>query len=868
MEKNKLKILSIDDHLDNLISLKALIREAFPDAIPLMAENGPAGINLALSEDPDMILLDVVMPGMDGFEVCQKLKLDPKTSDIPVVFITAVKGDKQSRIRALEVGAEAFLAKPIDETELTAQIRAMVKIKVANNQKRWEKEVLAELVTERTRELEEAHDTTLKLLEELRKENEARKKNEVDLHKAKKFLEEAQRISHLGNWEWDLTSNQSTWSREMYQIYGRDQEMGTPPIDNWMDNIFPDDRTPLQNAIQSAMSTGTYRIDYRILRYDNAQIRWMHAEGEVTFEDGKPVSLHGVAQDITEHKQAEETLQLSEEKYRLLHESAGVGIGYYSPEGVVFSYNAIAAEHMGGKPEDFSGKSIYELYPRPAADVYMERIHKAIASEKREEYEDKVDLPGEAKWFVSAFSRILDTSNQVRGVQIISTDISQVKQTEEALRKSEAELRAVLDATPFPIALVDVEDNQIDYWSQSALSIFGHTAPTTGAWYQIAYPDAGYRNEVIGRWKPALEKAYASQQSINTGEYRVSCKDGSVRICELYASFLRDKLIVTFNDITERKLAEEALRENQMMLANILDSVPQNIFWKDLAGVYLGCNENFAQAVGLTNPDQIIGKTDYDLLWSRAEADAHRADDQEVIHQNLPKRHIIEPVRTADGKSIWADTARIPLLDAAGKPYGVLGVYDDITERKQTEEALRESEAALKKAQEVSHVGSWAWHIQQNRLEWSDEMYHIFGIDKKSFSGNLADVLTSAIHPDDRTAVEASNNSVVQDQKPIPLEYRVIWPDGTVRVVWAEAGELIPGPQGKPEVLTGIVQDITERKQAENKITEQLEELRRWHAVTLGREKRILELKSEVNRVLNEAGKPLRYASVQENEHE
>ena len=482
MEKNELKILSIDDHPDNLISLKALIREAFPDAITLTAENGPDGISLAKSEDPDVILLDVVMPGMDGFEVCQKLKADPRTGDIPVVFVTALKGDKQSRIQALEVGAEAFLAKPIDETELTVQIRAMVKIKAANNQKRHEKENLTKLVYEKTRELNQAHTTALLLVEDLKKENEARKQNEVDLQKANKFLEEAQRISHLGNWEWDLITNQSTWSSELYQIYGRDQEMGTPSIDHGMENIHPDDRISLQNAIQSAMISGNYQINYRILRYDNAQIRWIHAEGEVTFRDGKPVSLHGVAQDITERKQAEEAKHLSEERYRLLYERAGVGIAYYSPEGVIFSYNAIAAAHMGGKPEDFSGKSISDIFPKAAADVYMDRVRKAAASGSVQEYEDKVDLPGETRWFVSAFSRILDTSNQISGVQIISTDISQLKQTEEALRKSETQLRAVLDATPFPIALVDVEDNQIDYWSQSALSLFGHTAPTAGEW--------------------------------------------------------------------------------------------------------------------------------------------------------------------------------------------------------------------------------------------------------------------------------------------------------------------------------------------------------------------------------------------------
>ncbi|MDA3823308.1 MAG: response regulator, partial [Bacteroidales bacterium] len=132
MESKKIKILAIDDNKDNLVSLTALIKDEFPDAINFTALSGTKGIELATKENPDVILLDIVMPDMDGYEVCQKLKANDLLSDIPVVFITAIKGDKESRIRALECGGDAFLAKPIDESELIAQIRAMVKIRNAN----------------------------------------------------------------------------------------------------------------------------------------------------------------------------------------------------------------------------------------------------------------------------------------------------------------------------------------------------------------------------------------------------------------------------------------------------------------------------------------------------------------------------------------------------------------------------------------------------------------------------------------------------------------------------------------------------------------------------------------------------------------
>ena len=147
------KILAIDDNSDNLISLKAIMEDSFPGSIVFTAINGSKGIELAIANNPDVILLDVIMPGMDGFEVCRLLKSDERVSDIPVVFLTALKGDRENRIKALDIGAEGFISKPIEETELIAQIRAMVKIKAASEQKRGEKLRLENLVKERTNEL-------------------------------------------------------------------------------------------------------------------------------------------------------------------------------------------------------------------------------------------------------------------------------------------------------------------------------------------------------------------------------------------------------------------------------------------------------------------------------------------------------------------------------------------------------------------------------------------------------------------------------------------------------------------------------------------------------------------------------------------
>ena len=114
MEAIRLKILAIDDQPDNLTTLKAVVQDALPRCTLLTALTGQQGIELAKREDPDVILLDIVMPEMDGYDVCRQLKSDEKLNSIPVVFLTALRTDSENRIKALEAGAEAFLSKPLD----------------------------------------------------------------------------------------------------------------------------------------------------------------------------------------------------------------------------------------------------------------------------------------------------------------------------------------------------------------------------------------------------------------------------------------------------------------------------------------------------------------------------------------------------------------------------------------------------------------------------------------------------------------------------------------------------------------------------------------------------------------------------------
>ena len=152
------KILAIDDNKDNLVSLVALLRNLVPGCELLSALSGLEGIAIAKDESPDVILLDINMPGMDGYEVCRKIKNSNETRHIPIIMLTAVYIDIKSRVKGLEIGADAFLAKPIDEIELVAQVKVMLRIKKTEDILRDEKDLLKTDLELSIRELGMSHN--------------------------------------------------------------------------------------------------------------------------------------------------------------------------------------------------------------------------------------------------------------------------------------------------------------------------------------------------------------------------------------------------------------------------------------------------------------------------------------------------------------------------------------------------------------------------------------------------------------------------------------------------------------------------------------------------------------------------------------
>ncbi len=178
-------------------------------------------------------------------------------------------------------------------------------------------------------------------------------------------------------------------------------------------------------------------------------------------------------------------------------------------------------------------------------------------------------------------------------------------------------------------------------------------------------------------------------------EYRFQHQDGSWKWIrdELYLVLGIDgkaiEVIGYRSDITESREKEVALSESRNLLKTIVDTVPAGIFWKDKELNYLGCNPKFARDAGVESPQGVIGKIDYDLSWTKEQAELYRHDDRQVIDSGIPKLNYEESLNTSDGKTLWLQTSKIPLRNNHRDVIGVLGIYQDISEQKQANDSMR-----------------------------------------------------------------------------------------------------------------------------------------------------------------------------------
>ncbi|MGZ4999077.1 MAG: diguanylate cyclase [Methylomonas sp.] len=277
-------ILIIDDDPNALKLLKDILTVEGHHVRPF--NNGELALRSAEAEAPDLILLDIRMPGMDGFEVCRRLKENLRLTGIPVIFISAAN-DLEDKVRAFQAGGVDYITKPFQKEEVIARVKTHVML----------------------------HQS----LREMKRITQILSKSEASLRMA-------QAIAHLGHWEWDAQSENFYWSEETYRIFGYEPQRFPANYASFLNVVHPDDRERVTNCLNQAQAGSGFDIEYKIV-LPTGEIRVVHSKGQaVKFDnDQQPkimgtiqyfpqygqdqATMVGVIEDITERKQLETQLE-------------------------------------------------------------------------------------------------------------------------------------------------------------------------------------------------------------------------------------------------------------------------------------------------------------------------------------------------------------------------------------------------------------------------------------------------------------------------------------------------------------------------------------------------------------------------------
>ncbi|ACM19262.1 sensor protein, DUF3365, PAS, PAS, PAS, PAS and PAS domain-containing, heme-binding [Geotalea daltonii FRC-32] len=385
---------------------------------------------------------------------------------------------------------------------------------------------------------------------------------------------------------------------------------------------------------------------------------------------------------------------------------------------------------------------------------------------------------------------------------------------EEDLKHSLELSGIVLEATHDAICIINVSDYTVQRANRAFLrkidctdeQVFGQTchAMTHSLCQPCGTPEA----------KCPIQMTLTTGES-HTVEHLHSGKQGELLYEEVTAYPILDELgkitriLHVARDITERKTAEESLRQSQEKYRAIFENTGAATIIVEEDGTISMANKEFEQLSGYYR-EELEGKRS----WKEFVAEENR--EKESAKQGLP----VEVNACPDSYEFRFTGADDSVRDVVVRWGGIPGTgkrvasFLDITEQKRIEEALRSSESLLALAQKISHLGSWDWDIESNAFRWSDEMYRIWGVNRELFPVSYEAVF-AMVHPEDREGLNRAINEALYAHKLFNMDFRLILADGRVRTV-AGQGEVVFNEGGKPIRMVGTTQDITWRKETED----------------------------------------------------
>jgi PAS domain S-box-containing protein len=536
---------------------------------------------------------------------------------------------------------------------------------------------------------------------------------------------------------------------------------------------------------------------------------------------GDIVGASKVARDITAWKQTQAALRESEERYRHLVRLLPVGVYACEASGVISFYNEQAARLWGvsPQPEDtdqrFCGS--FRLWRRDGTLLPHEQTPMAVALREGREFRNEsviIERPDGSRINVLVnIDPIRDAGGEVIGAINVFHDTTQLIRALEGLRENEERLKGVVETAADAIITID-ERGRIESINPAGERMFGYSAEELAGRNVCLLMPEPYHSEHDEYLANYLRTGEA--KIIGIGREIVGRrKDGSVFPMELAVSEFtlgEDRHFTGIvRDITERKIADEALRQSEERFRQLATNSPAAVFVKDLEGRYTVANPLASEALG--KPDGAVGCTDHDLLPAEV-ADELRRVDEYVMTTGAPVQN--EELIRRPGYQRRFLSVKFPLFDAAGRPEGVCGVAIDVTARKRAEESLRESEERFRTL--ADNIAQFAWMAE--RLGWTawynKRWYDYTGTTWEEMHGRGWE---RVVHPDHLERVNQSLAEAARHGVPWEDVFPMRGADGGYRWFLSRAVP-IRHDTGRIVRWFGTNTDITAQREAEEKLRE------------------------------------------------
>jgi|GEM_PF-1672365 len=580
--------------------------------------------------------------------------------------------------------------------------------------------------------------------------------------------------------------------------YSRDEVVGTSI---WK-YVHPDEVRELAEAQRRRLAGEDVAAD-RVARAitKSGEIRHFDFRANVIQYKGAPAILLN-ALDITDTVHAQEALAKREQEFRDLVEKSSDWI-WQVDENLVYTYSSPQSRDLlGYEPDEIVGKTPFDLMSPEEG----ERVSGLVAPmvEKREALKlfENTMLTKDGSLVVVETSGepIFDAEGVFRGYRGADRDITERKKAEALLRKKTSEMETILHAFPDVYFWLDAQGRIINYHAVDPEELYTAPEQFLGKRFSEVLPE-----DAVREIDAAMNRIRETREP-QTVEYPLEMRGEQFWFEARLLELPDEQIMVIVRNITERTRSALQLSESRQMLQLVMGNIPQFVFWKDRDSVYVGCNDNFARAAGLQSAAEIVGKTDYDLPWGETEADSYREWDRRVMESDEPQYHILEPQLTSAGEVIWVDTNKVPLHDAEGNVVGVLGTYEDITQRRQAQEALQEAEAKYRSLVEETMVG--VYMIQDDQYIYANpRLLEILGAESEDVLGKSPLEFTA---PLDRALVaENIRKRMLGEVKSIRYGYKALRKDGTP--VDVEVHGAVTNFRGRPAIIGSMV-DNTERK--------------------------------------------------------